>query len=149
MNPLDTKLRRNRFSGFAARNGSNALARSNWNSKNPDGTPIPKLGLVWNALINGLCLIESISDELTDSWRKELKTLYRESLNGNFEEWASSRTPREMAQLAEHLPPSPLRKWLEKTDLKEDSHSMRKWFMFEGGASIDRLVLTEGTDGRC
>jgi hypothetical protein len=65
MNPLDSKFRRNRFSGYSARLGTNALATSNWGKKNPNGIPVPKLGLVWNSLINGLRLIEGIADEIT------------------------------------------------------------------------------------
>jgi hypothetical protein len=64
MNPLDPKFRRNRFSGYTARHGTNALASSDWGKKNPGGIPAPKLGIVWNSLINGLRLIEAISEEV-------------------------------------------------------------------------------------
>ena len=66
MNPLDTKLRRNRFAGFSARAGNNALANSRWGKSNPNGIPVQKLGIVWNSIINGLRLIESIRNECSE-----------------------------------------------------------------------------------
>jgi hypothetical protein len=155
MNPLDTKLRRNRFSGYAARPGVNALAKSNWGNKNPGGIPVPKLGIVWNSLINGLRLIESISEEVGDkdifesvgsnmgelpSEVSDLMQLYSESVNGNFREWADSKTVedvRRMSSFLESITSSSLSRWLKTTSLTETDSEMKSWFLFEGGKALE------------
>lgn len=65
MNPLDSKLRRNRFSGYTAKPGTNALANSSWGKKNRIASPVQKLGIVWNSLMSGLPLIEGLLSEAT------------------------------------------------------------------------------------
>lgn len=155
MNPLDTKLRRNRFSGYAARPGINALAKSNWGKKNPGGIPVPKLGIVWNSLINGLRLIESISEEVEEkdifesvdsnlenlpSEVKDLMQLYSESVKGNFRKWAESKTTEDVRKLSlflESVNPSSLSRWLKTTSLTENSSEMKTWFLFEGGKALE------------
>jgi hypothetical protein len=158
MNPLDTKLRRNRFSGYAARPGINALASSSWGKKNPGGIPICKLGLVWNSLVNGLRLIEDISEEVDDISEgdifesinlrlgylpdevKDLMLLYSESINGRFADWVGSRTvedARKIASFLEDVTPSSLSGWLKVTDLTENSSEMKTWFLFEGGKALE------------
>jgi hypothetical protein len=155
MNPLDTKLRRNRFSGYAARPGINALAKSNWGKKNPGGIPVPKLGIIWNSLINGLSLIEEISEEvgekdifesvnssLTELPKEvdDLLQLYSESIKGDFKKWAKSKTvedARNLSSFLEGVSSSSLSRWLKTTSLTEDSSRMKTWFLFEGGKALE------------
>ncbi len=151
MNPLDTKLRRNRLSGFSARSGKNALANSRWGSKNPNGIPVPKLGIVWNSLINGLSLIEGIHEELTeDIFGKSLASssptaqklidLYEKSVNGRYEDWSSTISKRDLKRIAEEIGNNAVSKWLKSTDLRETNSEMRSWFLFEGGRSLEVIL---------
>jgi hypothetical protein len=156
MNPLDTKLRRNRFSGYSARHSTNALARSSWGKKNPNGIPVPKLGLVWNSLINGLNLIESIADELlsvgdvfelVETSLEELPSevgalleMYSESINGRFREWSAGRTPEDARRMSSILGDGPIRHWLSTTTFDESSSEMREWFLLDGGGAFEESL---------
>ena len=153
MNPLDTKLRRNRLSGFSARPGKNALASSRWGVKNPNGIPVTKLGIVWNSLINGLSLIESIHEELNEDIFEKSRTspspvvqklvdLYERSVNGEYEYWSSTISKGDLKSMAGEIGNNAISKWMKSTDLRETNSEMKDWFLFEGGRSLE--VILEG-----